>query len=326
MNAPPKQYERAPHAAVRDFVARVALAAGAPTNRADLLADLLTTNDLRGVFSHGTQQIAAYARLMRDGSLNPTPDVTVERETPTSLQLNGDGGLGYFPSHEGTLRLIDKAREHGIAVLSTWNHGHFGAAGIYARLPLEHDLLTYVTSGHQMGMAPGNPYVTAAGGSPMAFSAPAGDGRAVVVDFGAIHDCYAGDPHRIEISRLAPGTVFRGVGLGAICQSWGGFLAGVPYGRAPESRKWPGANQGSFVITLKISLFADPDDFYADMQAYMADVGQLEPLEGFDEAMLPGSIEALREAEYRRDGIPMGARHRERLAEVGEEFGVPAPW
>ena len=113
---------------------------------------------------------------------------------------------------------------------------------------------------------------------------------------------------------------------GAICQSWGGFLAGVPYGRAPESRKWPGANQGSFVITLKISLFADPDDFYADMQAYMADVGQLEPLEGFDEAMLPGSIEALREAEYRRDGIPMGARHRERLAEVGEEFGVPAPW
>ena len=326
MNSPPEQFTRVPHGPVCQFLHDVAVAAGLPPDRAQLLADLLTTNDLRGVFSHGTQQIAAYARLMRDGSLNPTPQVRVVRETPTSLQLDGDGGLGYFPSHEGTLRVIEKAKEHGIAVLSTGNHGHFGAAGIYARLPLGDDLLTYVTSGHQMGMSPGNPYVTAAGGSPMAFSAPAGDGRSVVVDFGAIHDCYAGDPHRVEISRLAPGTVFRGVGLGAICQSWGGFLAGVPYGRVPEGRQWSGANQGSFVGTLKISLFAEPSDFYADMQAYMADVAKLEPLEGFDEAMLPGSIEDRREAMYREDGIPFSDGHRKRLSEVGAEFGVAPPW
>ncbi|MAF11966.1 hypothetical protein CMK11_16085 [Candidatus Poribacteria bacterium] len=326
MNAPPNEFIRVPHEAMRRFVDAVAQAAGAPAERAHLLAELLTTNDLRGVFSHGTQQIAAYARLMREGSLNPTPDIRVVRETPTSLQLDGDGGLGYFPSHEGTLRIIEKAKEHGIAVLSTGNHGHFGAAGIYARMPLEHDLLTYVTSGHQMGLSDGGPYVTAAGGSPMAFGAPAGDGRNVVVDFGAIHDCYAGDPHRIEISRLAPGTVFRGVGLGAICQSWGGFLAGVPYGRAPEAREWPGANQGSFVITLRISLFAEPADFYAELQAYMADVAKLEPLDGFDEAMLPGSIEARREAAYREEGIPVGERHRKGLTAVGTEFGITPPW
>lgn len=321
MNTPPDQFIRVPHGPLCEFVRDVALAAGAPARRADLLAELLTANDLRGVFSHGTHQIAAYARLMRAGSLNPAPEVKVVRETPTSLQLDGDGGLGYFPSHEGTLRLIEKAKEHGIAVLSTGNHGHFGAAGIYARLPLEHDLLTYVTSGHQMGMTPGNPYVAAAGGSPMAFSAPAGDGRSVVVDFGAIHDC-----HRVEIARVAPAIVFRGVGLGAICQSWGGFLAGVPYGRAPEGRAWPGANQGSLVVTFKISLFSEPSEFYANMQAYLADVARLEPIEGYDEAMLPGAIEERREAAYREQGIPVGDGHRKGLSDLGAEFGVAPPW
>ena len=96
MNAPPNEFIRVPHEPMREFVDAVAQAAGAPAERAQLLAELLTTNDLRGVFSHGTQQIAAYARLMREGSLNPTPDIRVVRETPTSLQLDGDGGLFTF--------------------------------------------------------------------------------------------------------------------------------------------------------------------------------------------------------------------------------------
>jgi len=35
--------------------------------------------------------------------------------------------------HDGTLALIEKVRDSGIAVLVTRNHGHFGAAGLYSR-------------------------------------------------------------------------------------------------------------------------------------------------------------------------------------------------
>lgn len=55
----------------------------------------------------------------------------------------------------------------------------------------------------------------------MSFSAPAGEEEDLVLDFGAMHDLYASSPHRDEIARLAPGTVFRAIGMGAICQSWG---------------------------------------------------------------------------------------------------------
>lgn len=66
MNLPPKQAVSVPHQALHTFVVQASQAVGLPDDNAELLATLLTTNDLRGVFSHGTTQIATYARLMRD--------------------------------------------------------------------------------------------------------------------------------------------------------------------------------------------------------------------------------------------------------------------
>ena len=45
---------------------------------------------------------------MRDGKLNADPQVHTVRETPVSLLVDGDGGLGYFAAYQGTQTLIDK--------------------------------------------------------------------------------------------------------------------------------------------------------------------------------------------------------------------------
>ena len=140
MNAPPEKAILVDHRRLHDFVSTAARTVGLSPDRSRLLADLLVANDLRGVRSHGTHQIARYAIGMRDGELNPDPQIRVVGETPSSLLVDGDGGLGYFPAYEGTLRVVDKAVERGIAVMVSRNHGHFGAAGIYSRLALGHDL------------------------------------------------------------------------------------------------------------------------------------------------------------------------------------------
>src|SRR3712207_8088536 len=67
------------------------------------------------------------------------------------------------------------------------------------------------------------PYTTlfrsyAAGGSPMSWAIPAGEEPNFALDFGAVHDMYPGSPHVMEIFRLAPGTVFRCIGMGSVCQ------------------------------------------------------------------------------------------------------------
>ena len=326
MNIPPESFVRVDADDLQRFARALGQAAGMPPTWAALLAELLTANDLRGVFSHGTAQLATYVRLVRDGTLNPAPEPAVVRETGSSLLVDGDGGLGYFAAHQGTQRLVEKVADSDIAVLVTRNHGHFGAAGLYARMTLEHDLLCFVTSGHQLELVAGDPVHSAAGGSPMAFTAPTGAEPPLVLDFGAMHDLYADAPHRDEIASLAPGIVHRAIGLGAVCQAWGGFLAGVPLDAVRARRRWGGANQGSMVVALKIELFLPPAQFKAEMDAYVRAVRSLQPLAAGQSSYLPGGIEAARERAFRADGIPLGQEHRALLRRAAEGLGVAVPW
>ena len=71
MNLPPSTYLRVAHTDLQAFIAQMGQTVGLPTEKAELLAEMLTANDLRGVFSHGTTQMATYARLLRE--LLPVP-------------------------------------------------------------------------------------------------------------------------------------------------------------------------------------------------------------------------------------------------------------
>ncbi len=326
MNQPPDDFIRVSAEEMQPFIEQLGVASGLQQARAKLLADLLTTNDLRGVFSHGTVQMATYARLMHDGILNGNPRVVVVQSSPTSVMVDGDGGLGYFAAYEMTLHVIEKAKAQGIAIGMTRNHGHFGAAGIYSRMTLPHELLSFVTSGHQLKLQPGEPIYSAAGGSPMSFSAPADEETSILVDFGAMHDLYADSPHRDDIARMAPGLVYRAIGLGAICQAWGGFLAGVPLDEARAERRFSGANQGSLVMAFRIDLFSEPAVFKREIDDYVRAARELTPLPNFDESFLAGGVEAANEVANRQDGIPVGADHRKVLETVSGEFGLSTPW
>jgi LDH2 family malate/lactate/ureidoglycolate dehydrogenase len=125
---------------------------------------------------------------------------------------------------------------------------------------------------------------------------------------------------------LAPGLVFRAIGMGAVCQAWGGLLAGVPIDERRAVRTYLGANQGSLAIAFRIDLFMPPEQFKREMDEYVRQVRALQPLEGFDETYLPGGVEAARERAYREQGIPVGPEHQERLQGLADELGVQAPW
>ena len=325
MNTPPDDAVRIPAERLRSFTSAVLVAAGMDPGQATVLAGLLTDNDLRGVFSHGTRQVATYARDMRAGRLNPRPEVQLAQEGPATLVVDGDGGLGYFPAHRAAHELIERVAAVGVAVAVTRNHGHIGAAGLYGRILAGAGLIGYVTSGHQMNLTPGAPFARAAGGSPHSFAVPAGSEPSFVLDFGAMHDLYDGEPHAPELFRLAPGLVFRSVGLGAVCQSLGGFLAGVPADPARAHRRFPGANQGGFLLAVDIERFLPRERFLAEMDEYIRRVRALAPMPGFDAAALPGEPEWRRERAWAREGVPVGKDHLGARRGIGQELGVAAP-
>jgi L-2-hydroxycarboxylate dehydrogenase (NAD+) len=325
LNRPPEEFVPVPPAALRTFTGTVFQRAGMPPPQAELLSELLVANDLRGVFSHGTRQATAYVGHFRGGRLNPQPAPRVTEEGPTTLTVDGDGGLGYFPAHQAATLLAPKAQAMGVAVALTRNHGHIGAAGIYSRILLASDLFGYVTSGHQLSLKPEQSVLAAAGGSPMSFALPTGQEPPFVLDFGAVHDLYPGSTHVESIIALAPGTVFRSLGLGCVCQALGGFLAGVPVDPTRAERQWPGADQGSFMIAVDLARFGPLEAFKQEMDEYARRVREMRPLAGFDQAFLAGGLEHEREAAYARDGVPVGRQHAEGLRALAAEFDVPAP-
>ena len=311
---------------LRCFVHDAARRLDIPENQAALLAQLLTASDLRGVFSHGSRQMLRYTREIRDDVLNAQPDVRCVRETPTSLVMDGDGGLGYFPAYEGTLRLIEKAEQQGMAAMVTRNHGHIGAAGIYTRLAVEHDLIAFATSGAQLKIKSGNRMYKAVGGAPMSFSAPAGREPALVVDAGVTNDLDGDAPHRDQIEQLAPRLVLRAIGYGAVCQAWGGLLAGLPVDLDRADRRYAAASQGAMLFACKIALFADPDQFKREMDEYVQRVRQLKPIPGTEGAFLAGDVEARREVAFGESGIPVSLDHRRDLETLARDLELRVPW
>ncbi|MBP1996077.1 Ldh family oxidoreductase [Paenibacillus eucommiae] len=326
MNTELKEPIKADPERMKNFVFILAHKAGLPEDKALFLAELLIKNDLRGVFTHGSKQIATYARDMRAGLLNKNPQVSVHNDASSTLVVDGDGGLGYFAAYKATQELIERARLNGIAAAVTRNHGHIGAAGIYTRLLVENDLFGYVTSGHQLNIGPENSIADAAGGPPMSFAVPSDEELPMVLDFGATQDLYTGAPRAEELFKLAPGLVFRNLGLGYMCQALGGFLAGVPLDEERAGKQYRGADQGSLIIAMDINRFFPIDQFKGEMDNYMKVTSQMKPMPGLQKATLPGVLEAHREQDWSVSGIPLNAEHQDILASVAAEFGVELPF
>lgn len=325
MNKPPADFTPVSADVMRPFIQAVFERVGVPTDKAQYLTQCLVENDLRGVFSHGTRQAAHYVQHFTKGELTPAPEVTIVNESPTTLVVDGGGGLGYYPAYELASRLIPKAQQLGIAAGITRNHGHIGAAGIYARLPLVHDLFCYVTSGHQLHLSPNYSFLGAAGGSPMAFALPTEEEPPFILDFGAMHDFYVGPERLKELTEQLPSTVFRSFGLGCVCQALGGFLCGVPVDPERAERQWRGANQGSFIIVVDLNRFMPIDQFKAEMDTYSRKVQQMVPLPGYDRAMLAGTLEWEREQRFSEQGIPVSQHHAEALKSLATQFDLESP-
>lgn len=317
-NYPPEHGIRVPAAAMRQFVFELFRAGGAPTEDAELLAELLVGNDLRCVFSHGTGATARYIPLLLEGRVNPRPQIKTLDESDTTLVLDGDGGLGYLPCHRGSQRALAKAAEHGTAALTTRNHHHFGAAGIYSRMGLARDCIGLAASSHRFWPRAEDPVTSAGAGSPISIAVPAGEQPPLVLDMGS--------PHFATVVEDNPLLVFKGLGLGAVIQVLGAILPGIyrPECQEPQS-SWE-SNQGSFVAFFDVARFMPVDELKSEMDRYIGQARAMQPLPGFDRAELPGGMEWGWERENQTEGIPVGPQHQEALEGAAALVGVQPPF
>ena len=188
--------------------------------------------------------------------MNPRPDVTVVRESDTTLVVDGDGGMGHLACHEGTRRAIEKATAHGCGVAVTGNHSHFGSAGTYTRMALEYDCIALSMSSHRQTVDPNASIWGMRNNSPLSVAIPTGQTPPLVLDMGS-----GLLPWEDGLFRHFPDVFFKELGLASVSHALAGVLAGVHRPQVtPPVSSWE-SDQGAFVAVFDPSSFVDPEEF-----------------------------------------------------------------
>ena len=344
-------------AALRAFTASVLRHFGVPAADAELGAEVLVDADLAGIESHGIAHLPwhrGYAPGFKTGIVNPTPNIRILRESASTATWDADGGLGVIVATKAMRACMAKAEATGIGMIAVANGRHFGAAGYYARIAAERDLI---------GMAMCNvpPIALAAGGrekvygtNPIAMGAPVQDDSPFLLDiattavaggkleiamrqgkpipFGWALDAEGNDTSDPEILRKGGGLLplgsrletssYKGYGLGLMVDILTGVLSGASSGLFIDRAALA---QGYWFAAWRIDAFRDLDEFKGEMKRVVDHIRATQPAPGVESVMIPGDPEAKAGRDRRANGIPLDAETIEQLTTLGEECGVPMP-
>jgi L-2-hydroxycarboxylate dehydrogenase (NAD+) len=164
------------------FCVKVFEKMGVTADDARVTADVLVQANLRGIDSHGVARLARYVNGLRSGVMLARPDEKVMVETPTTITLDAGAGLGQPVSHRAMSKAIEKAKDYGCGFATVRNSNHYGIAGYYAMMALEHDMIGISTTNADILVVPTFGRDAMYGTNPIALAVPAGEERPFVMD------------------------------------------------------------------------------------------------------------------------------------------------
>jgi L-2-hydroxycarboxylate dehydrogenase (NAD+) len=164
------------------FCVRVFQKLGVPEEDGRIVADVLVAADLRGIDSHGVARLRRYVDGVRDGMMVAGSREKVIVETPTTALVDAGAGLGHPVSRRAMEKAIQKAEEYGSGFVTVRNSNHYGIAGYYAMMALEHDCIGMSMTNASRLVVPTFGRDAMLGTNPIAVAAPAGRERAFVLD------------------------------------------------------------------------------------------------------------------------------------------------
>ncbi len=320
-------------------------------------ADVLIKTDLFGVESHGvSNMLRRYIERYQAGSVNPRPRPRIVRETATTANVNGDGGLGIDIGADMMGMAIDKARQYGMGAVTVTHTGHVGACGYFALLAAEADMIGICMTGGfagdnaTHGMVPTFGAQTRLGTNPIAWAAPARNRAPFLFDVAttqvAGNKLFIAERLKAELDPawiartdgtpiLEKGPVpekyfmlpfggtrengsHKGYGFAVISAIMCQMLSGS--GLKRKGTKWEGGHH--FFAAYQIEAFCDPEEFKDNLDEALDRLANTKPAPGHERVIYPGQDEGEELIKRRREGIPYHQEVIDWFHEIGKELDV----
>ena len=338
---------------LRSWLGELFARAGMPAEDAAIEADCLIAAHFRGFDTHGVPCVPPYVECLRARRINPRPAIRIQRQSPWTIAVDGDNGMGHVVATRAMRAAIQSADEIGIGVASVRHSNHIGAACIYPIMALEADCIGLAMANASPNVVPWGSREPFLGTNPIAVAVPAGRHPPFVFDMAtsvvarrkirAAAEAGQPIPEGWAIDAEGrPATTARAAMEGAVLPFGGAkgsalamlidVLAGVLTGAqfagtvlSTYTNHEREVDSGNLLIAMKVASFMPVAEFEQRMDTLIERVRALPPAEGFDEVRMAGARGAALERERRASGIPLAAGTAAEMARIGEDLGVPFP-
>jgi ureidoglycolate dehydrogenase (NAD+) len=332
------------------FVSNVFVAVGLSKSDADEWAKMLVWANLRGTDSHGIIRIPRYIDLVKAKSINPSPNIRVEKKEGAAVVLEADRAPSAVAMTRAVTEAIDAARKVHVGLCAARHVTHTGAIGYFAQQAAEAGFIGIAMSASGPMMAYPGTRVAAVSSNPIAFAVPRRNGQPYLLDFstgvvanGKIMGAAdrgekipvgwgldkdgndTTDPKAVET--LLPLGGAKGAGLSFMIECLTSLLLNESR-IAPDLESWAIGDDpflNGTVIAIDIAGFGDPDRFAREAERLGTAIAGLARAEGVSKIMLPGERGDAIRIEREANGIPIPKGTWQRIVKAAQAVGVTPP-
>ncbi|XAL98961.1 Ldh family oxidoreductase [Phycisphaeraceae bacterium D3-23] len=336
--------------AIRSLCAQLLESQGLPAQHARLLADSLVESNLRGIDSHGVARLPHYLERIRQGSIEPRPEMGYEHLGPAAGRLDGGHGMGQLAMSRAADEAVALARDCGAAGwVSVCNSSHCGALSYFGLQVAQAGMIGLVFTHVDPMVLPHGATEPFCGTNPMCVTVPGRGGRDICLDMatsvtpwnsvanaaqegvliprGWAVDAQGQDTTRPdEVAALYPAAGYKGAGLGLVIDVLCAMLSGAPIG--PDIPKMYGdyterRRLGGLVGAIDIRRFVEVEAFRERIEQMLTRWGQVRPADPDGKVLFPGEPELNCRAQRLRDGIPLGLNLLDTFSQLADKHGIP---
>ncbi len=345
-----------------DFNNSLFRAMGCPEADAKIITEVLLAAELHGLSSHGMLRVKDIYGLWKAGRINVKPEPKIVHESPSTATVDGDGAIGIVAAHYAMKVAIDKAEKCGTGWVAVKNSNHFGIAGYYSEMALEHDMVGIAMTNANPLVAPTFSVSRLLGTNPLAVAIPTDKQPPFVADFattpiargklaimgkkgesaplGYVQDAEGVPSTDPDIITRGGAIVplggdyehgsHKGYCMGALIDIFSAVFSGANFGPfvppqvpyLPLLDKSVGEGLGHFFGAMRVDAFRPASEFKASMDSWIETFRGATPAKGQQRVYIPGDIEREKKEKIMNDGISLIDAVVKDLEEIGSELSV----
>ena len=296
---------------IGNFMVDAFKAYGVPEEDAKICADVLMESDRRGIESHGCNRFKPiYLDRIDNGTLLPETKIDILKETPTTVVMDANNGMGMVASYKMVEMLIEKAKTYGMAGGAITNSTHYGIAGYWTTMAEKAGMIGITGTNARPSVAPTFGVEPMMGTNPMTFTMPTDEdfpynfdcatsivqngkieyyermgketpaGLVVTKDGGTmtdsgkiLKDMRKGDCALLSIGGLGEATGgYKGYGFTTIVEILSAALAGGPFMKALSGKDEEGNNR---MYRLGHFFFVINPEFFMGLDTFKKTTGDI---------------------------------------------------